>query len=159
MPDMLVKLYALPEIGPDLAALAAQGVTIVRALAPDKHRIVDWMREVFEPGWAAECDVALSRQPVSCFIAVHEKQPVGFACYDATSKGFFGPTGVVEAMRGRGIGRALLLAALHAMKEEGYAYAVIGGVSDAAPFYAKTVGATVIEGSAPGIYGRMIKYQ
>ncbi|MCK7506256.1 MAG: hypothetical protein MZV70_20760 [Desulfobacterales bacterium] len=35
------------------------------------------------------------------------------------------------------------------MRDDGYAYAIIGGVGPAA-YYAKTVGATLIEGSSPG---------
>lgn len=46
---------------------------------------------------------------------------------------------------------ALLLACLHAMKEEGYEYAVIGWVASE-DFYAHVVGATVIPASAPGIF-------
>jgi predicted N-acetyltransferase YhbS len=40
----------------------------------------------------------------------------------------FGPTGVLESARGKGIGTALLIAALRGLKEMGYAYGVIGGV-------------------------------
>jgi predicted GNAT family acetyltransferase len=46
---------------------------------------------------------------------------------DATMKGFFGPTGVDEAQRGKGIGEALLIATLKGMREAGHAYGVIGG--------------------------------
>lgn len=42
------------------------------------------------------------------------------------------------------------------MREQGYAYAIIGGVGPV-EFYAKTVGAVVIEGSDPGIYRGMIR--
>ena len=59
-------------------------------------------------------------------------------------------------MRGRGIGKALVLAALHAMRAEGYAYAIIGWASSV-DFYRKAVGATVIEGSEPGIYPPPLK--
>ena len=75
----------------------------------------------------------------------------GFACYDATYRNFFGPTGVATDARGRGIGAALLLSCLHAMAGLGYGYAIIGGVGPAA-FYEKAVGAVMIEGSKPGIY-------
>jgi len=37
------------------------------------------------------------------------------------------------------------------MRDDGYAYAIIGGVGPA-EYYSKTVGATVIAGSSPGIY-------
>ena len=46
---------------------------------------------------------------------------------------------------------ALLLACLHALKEEGYAYAVIGWEASEY-FYAHVVGAKVIPASAPGIF-------
>jgi hypothetical protein len=44
-----------------------------------------------------------------------------------------------------------LLACLYAMREQGYGYAIIGGVGPA-EFYTKTVGATLIEDSTPGVY-------
>ena len=71
-------------------------------------------------------------------------------------KTFFGPTGVSDSMRGLGIGKILLVACLHAMKEQGYAYAIIGNPGPIS-FYAKTVNATIIEGSDPGIYRGMIE--
>ena len=36
MPDMLVKLYDLPDAAPALEACAAQGPQIRRAMTPDK---------------------------------------------------------------------------------------------------------------------------
>ena len=62
---------------------------------------------------------------------------------------------MLESERGKRIGNALLLAALHAQKAQGYAYAIIGGVGPAA-YYAKTVGAVLIEGSNPGIYAGLL---
>jgi len=76
---------------------------------------------------------------------------VGFACYEATCRNFFGPELVHPERRQRGIGRALLLSALHAMRAEGYAYAIIGWASSV-DFYRRAVGAFEIEGSEPGIY-------
>src|SRR5262249_3610642 len=40
---------------------------------------------------------------------------------------------------------------LAAMRNQGFGYAIIGGVGPAA-YYAKTVGAIAIEGSEPGMY-------
>lgn len=79
---------------------------------------------------------------------------IGFACYNATAKGFFGPTGVSPEARGLGAGKALLIAALHAMREDGYGYGIIGAAGPT-EFYAKTVGATEIPDSVPGIYRGM----
>jgi GNAT superfamily N-acetyltransferase len=151
MPDMLVKLYDLPDVANEISALKKNGVNIRRALAPEKHVVLQWVEENFSHAWASECDVSFSHQPVSCFLAIEEKQIIGFACYEATCKNFFGPTGVLETQRGRGVGKALLFAALNAMRESGYAYAIIGGVGPA-EFYEKTVGAVLIENSSPGIY-------
>lgn len=156
MPDMLVKLYELDDPQPLLGRLAEEGVVVRRPLPPEKHLVVEWVKSEFGPGWASECDVTFGAHPVSCFIAVRENEILGFGCYDATCRGFFGPTGVSEQERGRGIGKALLLACLAAMREAGYAYAVIGGAGPT-EFYAKHCGATVIEGSVPGIYRGMLR--
>lgn len=155
MPDMLVKLYTLPPLEPALEAQKAAGIEIRRGLAAEKHVIIDWVTQNFFPEWVSECEVAFAQQPVACFIAVEKEQMIGFACYDATCRNFFGPTGVSELARGRGTGKALLLACLHAMAAQGYGYAIIGGVGPA-EFYAKTVGAIEIADSEPGIYrGRL----
>jgi GNAT superfamily N-acetyltransferase len=120
-------------------------------MAYEKHNVVGWVREHFGAAWASECDVAFANRPISCHIATQAGAMLGFACYDSTARGFFGPIGVEETMRGRGIGRALLLSGLDAMAAAGYAYAVVGGV-ESPEFYAKTVGAIEIPGSTPGIY-------
>jgi hypothetical protein len=151
MPDMLVKLYALPPCDEVFTRQSAAGIEVRRALVPEKHVVIKWVRQTFGAGWASECDAAFARQPVSCFLAIMQQELVGFGCYEATCKNFFGPTGVSERCRGQGTGKALLLACLHAMRAEGYAYAIIGGVGPA-EFYAKAVGAVLIDDSAPGIY-------
>lgn len=150
MPDMLVRLYDLPA-GAETAMPDADGVQIRRAMAPDKFRVVEWVREHTGISAAGECDVCFAHPAVSCFIATRGADIVGYACYDATAPDFFGPTKVLESEQGQGIGRALLLRSLAAMRDEGYGYAVIGGVGPQA-FYEKTVGAILIPGSTPGIY-------
>ncbi len=147
MADMLVRLYALP----DQTKRLKDGYVVRRAAAYDKSVILDWISQNFPTQWASEADVAFSRQPVSCFIALHQKRLVGFACYEATCRGYFGPGGVLEAHRRQGLGMMLLLECLRSMKEMGYAYAIIGGVGPK-DFYAKTVGAVEIPDSTPGIY-------
>jgi len=149
--DMLVKLYDLPSSHEPLRSLAAAGVSIRRALPPEKHKVLAWIRSTFSEAWASEADVAFAREPVSCFLAIQNKRLLGFACHDATCRNFFGPTGVDASARGRGIGAGLLLACLDAMRDQGFGYAIIGGVGPA-EFYAKTVGAIPIAGSEPGIY-------
>jgi hypothetical protein len=149
--DMLVKLYALPDSRPSYDRLRQAGIVMRRALAPEKHKVTAWVRKTFSEAWASEAEVAFSRQPVSCFIAVQQKKIVGFACHDATCPNFFGPTGVEPKAQKGGIGKALLFACLEDMKHQGFGYAIIGGVGPA-EFYAKAVGAVAIDGSEPGIY-------
>jgi ribosomal protein S18 acetylase RimI-like enzyme len=151
MADMLVKLYDLPGSHASVEKLVSQGITVRRAMAYEKPGVVAWVKETFTEGWSGECDVSFANQPIACFIAVKEDAIVGFACYDSTCKNFFGPTGVMECHRGQGIGKGLLLTCLHAMAADGYGYAIIGSAGPG-DFYAKTVGAVPIEGSAPGIY-------
>lgn len=156
MTDMLVKLYDLPDDSPRLEELRGAGVTIRRAMPYERHLVTAWVRGLFGEGWASECETAFGAQPCTCLIATREGEILGFACYDATCRGFFGPTGVAGPERGRGLGGALLLAALRAMREAGYAYAVIGYVSSA-EFYAKACGAQEIPGSTPGVYGDRLR--
>ncbi len=165
MPDMLVKLYNLPDPAPLMAELESKGIEIRRAELAEKKIVVDWVREHFWGVWAAECEASMEQRPVTCFIAVQKTPPteppespyqqppeelLGFACYDVARRGFFGPTGVHPDCRGQGIGNALLLATLHAMAQERYGYAIIYWVGPA-EFYAKAVGATIIEESEPGV--------
>lgn len=151
MQDMLVKLYALPDHSGLMQKLAKEGIDIRRPLAAEKSITVDWVRSIYGTGWASEAEVSFSYQPISCFIAIQENRIIGFACYDSCYRNFFGPTGVEESLQGKGIGKALLMESLQAMRSQGYAYAIIGGVGPA-EFYVKNCGAVLIPGSDPGIY-------
>ena len=151
MSDMLVKLYELEDEWSFLSEQKKLGITIRKPIGPEKHLIVDWVREKFSDAWASETDIAISNRPMSCFVAIRDGTLIGFACYDATALGFFGPIGVEESCRGRGTGRALLLACLLDMKLKGYGSAVIGytGIFE---FYRKAAGAVEIPDSSPSIW-------
>ncbi|MDR2933075.1 MAG: GNAT family N-acetyltransferase [Oscillospiraceae bacterium] len=160
MADMLVKLYAdLPHIDTD-AYRRESGVYIKRALIPDKEKILSFIRANFSGTWVHECEYALFHDPISCYIAVEDKEVIGFACYDATAKGFFGPFGVKESKRNKGIGRVLFHKCLQSMKEAGYGYAIIGWTSEKAiPFYQREAGATIIDDSptSKSVYRNLIE--
>jgi predicted N-acetyltransferase YhbS len=110
----------------------------------------------FSLSWADEISVGFAHQPVSVFVATIERELVGFAAYECTRRGFFGPTGVIPAAQGKGIGKALLLASLIALREMGYVYAIIAAAGPV-DFYRKTVGAIAIPDSEPGIYTDLLK--
>jgi len=155
MADLLVRLYDLPPLAPAVEALGAAGIAVRRAAAAERGSVVEWVRAHGSPGWASECEAAFGRLPLACFVAIESDgaggKLIGVACYEATCRNFFGPELVDPDRRGRGVGRALLLAALHAMRAEGYAYAIIGWAASV-DFYQRAVGAVVIDGSERGIY-------
>jgi GNAT superfamily N-acetyltransferase len=154
--DLLVRLYDLPPLEPVVAALSKGGITVRRALASERPAVSAFARAHDSAVWVPECEAAFSRLPVTCFVAVEQDALLGFACYDATCRGFFGPELVHPDRRRSGIGRGLLLAALHAMYADGYAYGIIGWASSV-DFYRRAVGATPIEGSEPGIYKQPLR--
>jgi GNAT superfamily N-acetyltransferase len=148
MADLLVNLLKLPTFDEDSRVRRAQPFE----LTPVRR----FVETNFSRSWADEISVGFARQPVSVFVATIERELVGFAAYECTRRGFFGPTGVLPAARSQGLGKALLLASLSALREMGYVYAIIGAAGPV-HFYQKTVGAIVIPDSEPGIYTDLLK--
>lgn len=158
MPDMLVNLLRLPPVDAALDRVRGAGLVVRRARPWELGPLREFVEANFGRAWADEISVGLVRQPVTVFVALRGGRLVGFAAYECTRKNFFGPTGVVEAERGRGLGRALLLASLRGLRELGYAYAVIGGVGPA-EFYERAVGARLIPDSSPGVYADPVRHE
>jgi GNAT superfamily N-acetyltransferase len=154
MPDLLVNLLKLPRLDSEVA----REFKVRRAQPFELTRVRRFVAENFSPNWADEISVGFARQPISVFIATIEREIVGFAAYECTRRGFFGPTGVAPAARGKGIGEVLLLESLAALREMGYVYAIIGAAGPVR-FYQKTVGAIIIPDSEPGIYTDMLKIE
>jgi hypothetical protein len=154
MPDMLVRLYDLPDAAPHFQRITAAGLKVRRADPWDRLRLHEFIRSQFQELWAIEADRAFASTPITAFLGIEGKDIAGFAVYESTRHNFFGPTGVREDLRGSGLGAALLFRCLESMREMGYAYAVIGGVGPA-EFYEKTVGAFVIPGSEVSVYGSL----
>lgn len=156
MSDLLVKLYNVEDCPEVEAALKAEGIHIVKALSPDKHKVISFVK-TFSEGWGSECEAAFANNPHTIYIAVKDKKVIGFAAYEATARGFFGPTGVDPEYRRKGIGRVLMVKCFNSMKEMGYGYAIIGWAAKSAlKFYQEYAGAQIIEDSFPGVYGRLV---
>ena len=156
MPDLLVNLLKLPPLDPLIRELSAQGVNIRRAQPFELNHVRLFIEESFSVAWADEVSVGFAYKPVSVYIATRDAMVIGFAGYECTRRSFFGPTGVIEGERGRGIGKALLIASLWGLRDLGYVYAIIGGAGPV-EFYQETVGAIVIPDSEPGIYADLLR--
>jgi GNAT superfamily N-acetyltransferase len=152
MPDLLVNLLKLPPFD----TTPATGFILRRAQPFELTPVRRFVAENFSQNWADEISVGFAHQPISVFIATIDREIAGFAAYECTRRGFFGPTGVLETARGKGIGKALLFASLHALRELGYVYAIVGAAGPVR-FYQKTVGAIIIPDSEPGIYTDALK--
>jgi len=152
MSDLLVNLLKLPA----LESETTHGFNVRRAQPFELSLVRRFVSENFSPNWADEISVGFARQPISVFVATIDRKLVGFAGYECTRRGFFGPAGVIPAAGGKGIGKALLLASLQALREMGYVYAIIGAAGPVR-FYQKTVGAIIIPDSEPGIYTDLLK--
>ena len=109
-----------------------------RALAPDRNKIIEYAKTCGGEDYSAEVQAAFANNPITCYIATKDKELIGFACFEATAKNFFGPMAVSEEYRKHGIGKVLLLRSLYSMSEMGYGYAIIGWPTKSAiPFYEK----------------------
>ena len=128
MPDMLVKLYALPDASALYKSLEEKGIRIIRPMTPNKHKVHEFIVKHFGDGWASEIDTAFTRFPISCFIAydTNSKEILGFAGYDCTCKASLARRASTRPSAGWASAKALLLRCMEAMRDESYAYAIIG---------------------------------
>ncbi|MDD6327382.1 MAG: GNAT family N-acetyltransferase, partial [Lachnospiraceae bacterium] len=120
--------------------------------------ILAFVQKHFQKNWVYEVEHALMESVSKCFIATEGGKILGFACFDSSAKGFFGPIGVDPTRRGEDIGKMLLIKTLESMREYGYGYAIIGWVSEAEQFYRKAVGAEYIKDGNPenSVYSNLI---
>lgn len=153
--DLLVNLYDLPCDDDPTKEMAQKGIAIKRALPHDRTEILEFIRTEFSDGWADEAQRAMYNFPTSCYIATMNKKVVGFACYDTTALGYFGPLGVAKSARKLGIGSALTTKCLLAMREKGYGYIIIN--AGPVDYYIKNLNAIVI-GDHPGVYMNSVGY-
>jgi GNAT superfamily N-acetyltransferase len=104
----------------------------------ERERVLDFIERHFGRIWAFEAANGI------LFHAEENGEVVGFAAHEANNRGlgWFGPTGVAPAHRGKGIGQRLLLACLADARRLGYGRVVIPW-TDALEFYAKACNAQV----------------
>ncbi len=153
---MLVNLLKLPALDPFLTELSNTGINIRRAQPFELTPVHEFIENNFSVAWADEISTGFAHQPITVYLATRERRVIGFAGFECTRRAFFGPTGVAEKKRGRGIGKALLIASLIGLRELGYVYGIIGRAGPV-EFYQEAVGAIVIPDSDEGIYSDLLK--
>jgi phosphoribosylglycinamide formyltransferase-1 len=137
----------------DLSTISGDARPIEAEVAED--RTLAWIDETFSGTWGSEAAAGVN------IVARRADAPIGFATLDARGLkyrwlnglarerdvGLFGPFGVVAEERKTGLGVFILRQALQALRERGYARALIPAVSGEGllRYYADSVGAIVAE--------------
>jgi phosphoribosylglycinamide formyltransferase-1 len=160
--DLLATLDARHSSQTDvhhaLEALEREGIYAYREHRTPE-RILAWIDAEFGRFWSSEATAG------GIWIAQDRSGPVGFCTFDQRglrmrwlrqwqrrpSVGVCGPLGVVERVRGRGVGRVLLHAALFSLRERGYRQALfhIENEPAARAFYEREAGAALVTPSEP----------
>jgi phosphoribosylglycinamide formyltransferase-1 len=144
---------ALYNLIVDLSTISGDVPAIQVEAADD--RTLAWIDATFSATWSSEAAAGVN------IVARCEDAPIGFATLDARGLnyrwlsglarerdvGLFGPFGVAGEERKTGLGVFILRQALQALRERGYARALIPAVSGEGllRYYADSVGAVVAE--------------
>jgi mycothiol synthase len=129
------SLEAIPSSGPE------PGLPF-RASHSRRAEALAWIERQFGRIWRFESEPAFDRDEPTMFLVENEGAIAGFAAHDANNRGlgFFGPTGVSRQLRGRGLGRLLLMASLADLRSRGFSRVIIPW-TDSLEFYRKSCGA------------------
>ena len=122
------------------------GYEYERVQPKDFDKTFDFVKLNFPEGtWPEEVKYSFKRNPPTTFISKNEKNEiVGWATHSQFFPGSFGPTGVLESLRGKGIGTELFLWTLWDIKQIGLdTCEIMWVVGDTVKFYSKVVGAYI----------------
>ena len=151
MPDIICPLYELPDYRDLLEKLAEQNIVIRPARPWDREPLRKFISERFSQGWVDETLLGLNHTPSTSLIALKDNKIIGFAGYECSARGFFGPTGVDTSCRGLGVGKALFYEAMKGLRDLGYVYAIIGAAGPV-DFYLKSMKGMVLPAEWKTIY-------
>ena len=127
-------------------ATKKDGYIYERVQPEDFDRTFNFVKQHFPDGtWPEEVRFSFKLNPPTTFIAKDAKNEiVGWATYNIFFPGSFGPTGILESLRGKGIGTELLLWCLWDIKQSGLDSCEIMWVDgDKVKFYSKVIGAYI----------------
>ena len=123
-----------------------EGFKYERVQPEDFDKTYDFVKQQFPNNtWAAEVKISFKLQPPSTFIAKNANNNIiGWATHSLYFPGSFGPTGVKESLRGKGVGTILFLWCLWNIKQSGVENCEIMWVGgDTVKFYSKVIGAYI----------------
>lgn len=124
----------------DEKSLAAQGISVRKAVTDELPALRRWAERVFNASWAWEIEQSVLATGAGCHVAWRGETVLAFAGHGANRPSWFGPMGTNPAARNLGLGRVLLRRCLAAQRDAGHDTAQIGWVGPVA-FYSRTVGA------------------
>jgi len=107
------------------AAMAEQGYAFTIPDQEQREGVIDWIHSNFGPLYSHEASEAFRHDIPSLWLAYKGDEIVGFSSYGTSELNWFGPIGVIESERRKGVGSVLLYKALMGMKEEGRRIALI----------------------------------
>ncbi len=105
--------------------LRQEGISFRKASLKEKEALVQWVREKFSPFWAYEVSLGFSNESTGVWLAKYEGRVVAFSGYSLLEPNWFGPIGVEEEMRGKGIGTVLLYKAINSLRLSGHRIVII----------------------------------
>ena len=150
-PDLLMKLYDIHEDPLVFKTLEEQGIKIKRVMPMNITLVYDFIKDNFARSWADESMPALING--DCYVAVKDREILGFYSLEVPAKNFLGPMGVIPSGRENGaIARGLEYTALNAMKAKGYKYAISGMVHPFERRSAELLCGTVVIPDSAGSY-------
>jgi len=107
------------------ATLAEKGYVLSIPDQEQRGDIFEWVHSNFGPLYSHEASEAFRHDIPSLWLAYKGNEIVGFSAHGTSELDWFGPIGVIESERRKGIGSVLLYKGLMSMKEEGRRIALI----------------------------------
>jgi GNAT superfamily N-acetyltransferase len=130
------RISLLAEIGP--CSTAGKAADVHAAGPGDAPELMAFIEMTFGRSWALESEPAVQRRNDAFCIVSRARdtgEVVGFAAVHATNPGWLGPMGVHPDLRGQGMGKRLLVAALTTAAERGSRDLMFPWVNESEGFY------------------------
>jgi len=129
-----------------------EGYEYERVQPKDFNKTYSFVKHYFPHGtWAEEVLLSFVLNPPTTFVAKNDRNEiVGWATHSQFFPGSFGPTGVLDSLRGKRIGTELFLWCLWDIKQNGLKTCEVMWVElDTIKFYSKAIGAYISPVFAP----------